>query len=90
MYILTEFGKLGFGSPSVLLYWLVCQTELYCEQASGREKFYCNSTGFYFYCIASKINFSSNTLNQCVRKPVRKFVLYSGTNSIAKSVSCRI
>jgi len=74
-----------------MLYRLAGQTELYFEQASGSKKIYCNNTDFYFCCIDRKTNsFFSNTVNQCVRKPVREFLLSDGTNSTDKSVSFRI
>ena len=74
----------------MLLYRLVCQTELCFEQTAGSEKIYCNNSGFYFlYRLKNNFIFP-NTVYQRVRKPVSEFALSNGTNSIAKSVSCRI
>ena len=74
----------------MLLYWLVCETELCFEQISDSEKFYCNIIGFSFLVSLTKIILFPITVNQVVRNPVREFVLSNGTSSIAKSVSCRI
>jgi len=79
----------GFISSSVLLYRLVCQTELCFEQASGREniRIYCNNTGFHFL-YGHKHYFYLNTLNQRVRKQVRKLLQSTETGGIAKSIPC--
>jgi len=74
----------------MLLYRLVCQIEVCCEQTFGTEKICCNNTGYYFLVSPVNVVLFSNTVNHCVRKPAREFVLSNGSNSIAKSLSRRI
>jgi hypothetical protein len=44
-YLQTLVGC-GFGSKSMLLYWLVCHTELYFEQDCDSENVYCKILAF--------------------------------------------
>jgi len=65
---LQSFVSWGFRSSFMLLYRLVCETELYFEKASGTEKIYCNNSGFYFVVSPIKLILFPNTANKCVRK----------------------
>ena len=65
---LQSFVYWGFRSSFMLLYRLVCETELYFEKASGTEKIYCNNSGFYFVVSPIKLILFPNTANKCVRK----------------------